>query len=166
MLGLPGKAGCRTASVLTATREHGSLEEFAEQSEWSFGRMRFSVVIPCYNAEQYIRTSLTCSANQSLLPYEIIVIDDGSSDASVKVVSSLGIPVKVLHTNRLGGAGARNAGIQTATGEWLAFLDADDVWYENHLARANMKIKISTDRSRVGHCRDGQVAIATARHHP
>lgn len=58
VLGFAGKAGCRMAPVLTASREYGSLEESAEQSGWSFGRMRFSVVIPCYDAKQFILTSL------------------------------------------------------------------------------------------------------------
>lgn len=97
--------------------------------------MRISVIIPCYNAEKFISHALTSVENQSITPYEIIVVDDSSTDRSVEVIKSSGINVKLFHTQRLGGAGARNAGISAAKGDWLAFLDADDIWYPTHLMR-------------------------------
>jgi glycosyltransferase involved in cell wall biosynthesis len=99
--------------------------------------MRISVIIPCYNAERFVRASLASVAAQSLPPYEIIVIDDGSTDRSVDAVRSSRVEVKLLRTpRRRGSASARNAGLGAAEGDWLAFLDADDVWYPNHLERA------------------------------
>jgi glycosyltransferase involved in cell wall biosynthesis len=98
--------------------------------------MDISVVIPCYNAARFIRACLDSVAAQTLAACEVIVIDDGSSDASREVVDAAPLPVRWLQTERCGGAGARNAGIEAASGEWLAFLDADDIWYPNHLERA------------------------------
>lgn len=103
--------------------------------------MDFSVVMPCYNAERFIGASLQSVAAQTLQPREVIVVDDGSSDASLEVIASSPVSVRLLHSDRRGGAGARNAAIEAATGDWLAFLDADDVWYPNHLARAAESIR-------------------------
>jgi glycosyltransferase involved in cell wall biosynthesis len=98
--------------------------------------MKISVIMPCYNAEKYILQALRSIQGQSFVPYEIIIIDDSSSDGSLDVIKSSGINVKLIHTQHLGGAGARNAGIFAAKGDWLAFLDADDIWYPMHLLRA------------------------------
>jgi glycosyltransferase involved in cell wall biosynthesis len=98
--------------------------------------MKFSVIIPCYNAAPWIAQALRSVASQTYPAHEIIVIDDGSIDDSLEQIHSSGIPVRLLQTRRANGAGARNAGIQVATGDWIALLDADDVWYDNHLARA------------------------------
>lgn len=103
--------------------------------------MNFSVVLPCYNAERFIGASLASVAAQTLQPGEVIVVDDGSSDASLDVIDSSPLSVRLLRTPRRGGAGARNAAIEAATGDWLAFLDADDVWYPNHLERAAESIR-------------------------
>ena len=97
--------------------------------------IRISVIIPCYNAEKFIRQALTSVKKQTYGSYEIIVVDDYSTDRSIEVINSSGLNVKLIHTHRLGGAGARNAGIYEAKGEWLAFLDADDIWYPMHLMR-------------------------------
>jgi len=98
--------------------------------------MKFSIIIPCRNAERYVRQSLLSVANQSFAPHEMIIVDDHSEDASLEIVKSSGVDVRLVHTNGLGVSGARNAGIDVAEGDWLAFLDADDIWYPNHLSRA------------------------------
>ena len=98
--------------------------------------MRFSVVIPCYNAGPWIQSALRSVAAQTVPAHEIIVVDDGSTDDSVARIESSGVGLRLLHTRRANAAGARNAGIQAAGGDWIALLDADDVWYPNHLARA------------------------------
>jgi len=98
--------------------------------------MNISVIIPCYNAEKFIGECIDSVAAQSRPPYEVIVVDDGSTDSSMDVVRQSGMNVRVIETNRRGGAGARNAGIQAASGDWIAFLDADDIWFPNHLKRA------------------------------
>ena len=98
--------------------------------------MRFSVIIPCHNAERYIQESLLSAANQTLSPIEIIVVDDGSTDSSVRIVKSSGVKSRLISTRGLGGAGARNRAIEVTIGEWLAFVDAKEIWYATRLSRA------------------------------
>ena len=98
--------------------------------------MEISVVIPCHNAGRWIATALRSVAQQAYPAHEIIVINDGSSDDSLAQIEESGVPVKLLHVNARNAAVARNAGIEVAKGDWIALLDADDVWYPNHLARA------------------------------
>src|SRR5690349_8692917 len=107
--------------------------------------MNFSVIIPCYNAGPWIVQSLKSVAAQTYPAKEIIVIDDGSSDDSLAKIESSGVPVRLLKTRRSNGAGARNAGIEAATGDWIALLDADDIWYPNHLQRAVEMLEGSSD---------------------
>ncbi len=98
--------------------------------------MNFSVIMPCYNAGPWIAQALRSAAAQTLPPHEIIVIDDGSTDDSVEQIKNSGVEVRLLRTNRANGAGARNTGIEAATGDWVAFLDADDEWLPHHLETA------------------------------
>ena len=111
--------------------------------------MKFSVVIPCYNAEHWIEQTLTSVLSQTLLPKEVFVIDDGSQDHSVSLVKTISdrssIPITLLHSNRQGPAEARNLGIDAATGDWIAFLDADDWWDSNHLERIYTAVNTSQD---------------------
>jgi glycosyltransferase involved in cell wall biosynthesis len=96
---------------------------------------RFSVIIPCRNAAAYIDEALASVRAQSLAPHEIIVVDDGSTDGSGERVAAH--PDVVLRrTEGLGAPAARNTGIEAASGDYLAFLDADDRWLPEHLARA------------------------------
>jgi glycosyltransferase involved in cell wall biosynthesis len=89
---------------------------------------RISVVIPAYNMARYISASLESVLTQTLVPDEVIVVDDGSSDLTVKVVNEFAPPVRLLHQDHLGYALAMNRGIQASTGSLLAFQDADDLW--------------------------------------
>jgi len=107
--------------------------------------MRFSVIIPCYNAGRWIRQTLASVAAQTLPPHEVVVIDDGSSDNSIEQVKASGVQVTLLRTERVNAAEARNAGIRAAGGDWIALLDADDIWYPNHLARAAELLHGSSD---------------------
>jgi glycosyltransferase involved in cell wall biosynthesis len=97
-----------------------------------------SVVIPAYNAEKTIRRALNSVENQSLLPKEVIVIDDCSSDQTNAVIrefikeSRLVIRHEVQPVNS-GAGSARNAGWLLATEKYVAFLDADDIWHPNKL---------------------------------
>lgn len=98
--------------------------------------MNASVIMPCHNAGAYIAQALRSAAAQTDPPHEIIVIDDASTDDSIAKVESSGVPVRLLRVNARNAAAARNAGIAAATGDWIAFLDADDLWYPTHLANA------------------------------
>src|ERR1700730_12909659 len=92
-----------------------------------------SVIIPCYNAEAYLAEAIDSALRQDVGPLEIIVIDDGSTDGSTRVVRQVAAP---LHYERQANAGigaARNRGLELARGRYVAFLDADDVWTEGSL---------------------------------
>lgn len=91
--------------------------------------VKVSVIIPCYNVENYLRHCLESITNQSLQDIEIICIDDGSTDQTVDILKRYQISdnrVKVLKQKHKGAGAARNAGMRIATGEFLAFIDADD----------------------------------------
>src|SRR5262245_6150649 len=107
--------------------------------------MRISVIIPCHNAGRWIADTLRSVAAQTYPAHEVIVIDDASTDNSIAEVGRSGVPVTLLHVVARNAAAARNAGIEAASGDWIALLDADDVWYPNHLARAVELLSNSDD---------------------
>jgi glycosyltransferase involved in cell wall biosynthesis len=97
--------------------------------------MRVSVVIPCYNAAPFVERTLASVRAQTLAPHEVIVVDDGSSDGSAAVVRRA-LPSAVVIEQPNGGVSrARNAGVARAIGDSIAFLDADDCWRPDKLAR-------------------------------
>ncbi len=98
--------------------------------------MKFSVVIPCYNAGHRITEALDSVLRQSHAAEEVIVVDDGSTDDSAERIAAHKASTHQLQSDRGGPAGARNVGIHAATGDAIAFLDADDQWNEDHLASA------------------------------
>jgi len=95
-----------------------------------------SVIIPARNAAPYIRTAIDSALNQTHPPLEVLVIDGGSSDGTQDLVRAYGEPVKLLEEKpgRPGIGAARNVGVEAASGEWLAFLDADDWWDPRKIA--------------------------------
>ena len=107
--------------------------------------MRISVVMPCHNAGRWITAALRSIAQQTYPAHEIIVVDDTSDDDSISQIEASDVPVRLLRVNARNAAVARNAGIEAASGEWIALLDADDVWYPNHLARAVELLSKSND---------------------
>lgn len=90
--------------------------------------MSVAVVIPAYNAEAFVGEAIESVLNQSKPPEAVIVVDDGSTDRTAQVVESFRQRVRLLRQKNQGVAKARNAGAQIVDTEWLAFLDADDVW--------------------------------------
>jgi len=90
--------------------------------------MRLSVIIPCYNTARYLAESLTSACRQSMPPHEVIVVDDGSTDESGAVAESFGGPVRCVRLPHQGIGATRNEGLAQATGDVVAFLDADDTW--------------------------------------
>jgi teichuronic acid biosynthesis glycosyltransferase TuaG len=100
--------------------------------------IRFSVVIPVYNAEKTIAASIDSVLQQSLRAHEIIVVDDCSTDGTADLVKSYGEQVKNVQLIKNNGPSvARNKGMDIATGDYIAFLDHDDVWHRNKLALIN-----------------------------
>ena len=94
---------------------------------------RFSVIIPAYNAAATLARALDSVLAQTWAAHEIIVVDDGSSDATAAVAAVYGDKVRYLYQVNAGVSAARNAGARAASGNWLAFLDADDWYYPNRL---------------------------------
>ncbi len=88
-----------------------------------------SVVIPLYNKERNIKNTIQSVLNQTYDNYEIIVVDDGSTDNSAKIVKSLSDErIKLIHQQNGGVSKARNKGVQEAQYDYIAFLDGDDFW--------------------------------------
>jgi glycosyltransferase involved in cell wall biosynthesis len=99
----------------------------------------FSVVIPAYNAENFICEALDSVAKQTISNYEVMVVNDGSTDQTADRVkawaeSHPAIELKLIHQANKGIGGARNTGVYAAKGEFIAFLDADDLWIERKLS--------------------------------
>jgi glycosyltransferase involved in cell wall biosynthesis len=94
-----------------------------------------SAVIPVYNGEPFLAEAIDSALAQSRPPHEVIVVDDGSTDASGKVAAAYGGVVRVHRQPNRGIGAARNAGIELTRGGCLAFLDADDRWEADKLER-------------------------------
>jgi glycosyltransferase involved in cell wall biosynthesis len=104
-----------------------------------------SVVIPAYNAESCVGRAIRSVLVQTHPVREIIVVDDGSRDATRAVVQEFGVPVRYIHQVNAGVSAARNHGIREAVGEWIAFLDADDEWLPDKLGRQVELLKARPD---------------------
>ncbi|MCF7954580.1 MAG: glycosyltransferase family 2 protein [Phycisphaerae bacterium] len=89
---------------------------------------RVSAVVPAYNAEKHIARAIDSILKQSRPADEIIVVDDGSTDATAEVVKAYGDKVRYIYQENSGVSVARNTGIEAASGNWIAFLDGDDEW--------------------------------------
>lgn len=101
-------------------------------------RPAVSVVVPAYNAEAYIGATLSSVLKQSFEQFEVIVVDDRSTDATPVLVQALAKNDARLHLitleNNFGTpAGPRNVGVREARGDWIAFLDSDDIWHPDKL---------------------------------
>lgn len=92
-----------------------------------------SVIIPNYNQSQYVGSAINSVLNQTYTYYEIIVVDDGSTDNSREVLSKFDNKIRYIWQENKGLAGARNTGIQAARGEYIGLLDADDEWLPTYL---------------------------------
>lgn len=93
-----------------------------------------SVVIPAFNAERYIRDAVDSALGQTWRAREVLVVDDGSTDATPRILAEYGDRIRVLRQANRGAAAAANAGARAARGAWLAFLDADDIWMPDKLS--------------------------------
>jgi glycosyltransferase involved in cell wall biosynthesis len=94
-----------------------------------------SCIVPVFNGERYLGEALDSILAQTYRPLEVIVVDDGSTDGTAGVVARYGGRVAYLFQPNAGHAAARNLGLGAARGEFVAFLDADDLWHPEKLAR-------------------------------
>jgi glycosyltransferase involved in cell wall biosynthesis len=97
--------------------------------------LRISCVVPVHNGERFLEEALATIFSQTLAPDEVIVVDDGSTDGTAAVAARHGDAIRYLNQSQAGPAAARNRGIAAARGELIAFLDADDRWHREKLAR-------------------------------
>lgn len=95
-----------------------------------------TIVIPVYNVEAYIYQAIESVLAQTYPYFEVILVNDGSKDHSVEVCQKFDDPrIKILHQENQGPAAARNHGIRHAKGEYVAFLDGDDLWTPDKLVK-------------------------------
>lgn len=94
----------------------------------------FSIVLPCHNREQFLPSSIGSVIKQSYQDWELVVVDDGSTDNTQNVVKSFNDPrIKYVYQNNSERSAARNKGIDKASGTWICFLDSDDEYQPEHL---------------------------------
>lgn len=90
-------------------------------------KYKVSVVIPCYNVERFIDNCMECLKRQTLKEFEVICVDDGSSDSTLRMLTKYKLGgVKIIHTENQGVSSARNEGIRAAQGDYIYFYDPDD----------------------------------------
>lgn len=96
---------------------------------------KVSILLPCYNAEQWIAQAIESALNQTYPNKEVIVVDDGSTDSSLEIIKSFGDRIRWETGSNRGGNIARNRLLELSTGEWLQYLDADDYLLPNKIER-------------------------------
>tara|TARA_R110002124_G_scaffold47900_3_gene141849 strand:- start:179 stop:1084 length:906 start_codon:yes stop_codon:yes gene_type:complete len=103
-----------------------------------------SVVIPAYNCAQTIENALVSIFTQSVLPREVIIVDDGSSDHTQEVIANSEYDARIIYVKQVnaGPSKARNHGISLASSTWIAFLDADDLWVHKDKLRLQMELAL------------------------
>ncbi|RKR07176.1 glycosyltransferase involved in cell wall biosynthesis [Maribacter vaceletii] len=95
-----------------------------------------SIVIPLYNKELSIKNTICTVLNQTYKSFEIVIVDDGSNDGSANVVKDISDSrIRLIQKKNGGVSSARNVGIKEASYDWIAFLDADDLWHKDYLTK-------------------------------
>ena len=104
-----------------------------------------SCIVPVFNGERYLRECLDSILGQSYQPLQVIVVDDGSIDRTAQIVLSYGRRILLLQQPNRGSAAAKNQGIRAAEGEYIGFLDADDVWHPEKLGIQMARLRAQTE---------------------
>jgi glycosyltransferase involved in cell wall biosynthesis len=112
---------------------------------------KVSVIIPNYNYEKFIAATVESVLSQTYKNIEIIIVDDGSKDNSLEVLKQFGDKIRIIEQKNAGVSVARNHGVSLSTGEYIAFLDADDIWLPEKLERQIEKFKADAEIGLV-HC--------------
>jgi hypothetical protein len=109
--------------------------------------------MPAYNAGRYIAKAIDSVLAQTLQDWELIIVDDGSTDDTFSIVAAYSDPrIRCLHQQNQGPAAARNRGVQHSDGQFLAFLDADDWWDQHCLESLLATLEVQTEQYAVAHC--------------
>ena len=98
-------------------------------------RPLISCIVPVYNGQRFLKEALDSIFAQTYRPLEVIVVDDGSTDGTANVVAEYPQPIEYIHQANQGCPRARNRGIQAAKGDFITFLDSDDLWRSDKLSR-------------------------------
>lgn len=119
----------------TDSQYAGSADRSADNPDFGENSMpKVSIVIPLYNKGPYIHRALTSILNQTIKNFEVIVVDDGSTDNSAETVRKMNDPrIRLIRQRNQGVSAARNRGVSESTTDFIAFLDADDEWMPSHL---------------------------------
>ena len=115
-----------------------------------------SVILPFFNRIQYLQDSIESIFRQDFKDFEIIAVDDGSTDGSAQLVKKLNqIPIRLISQTNQGASCARNAGVRAASGRFVTFLDSDDIWVPNKLSAQLVDIRnTSNDALCFGHIQE------------
>lgn len=130
--------------------------------ERSLPPLDVSVVIPTYNRSSFVRAAVDSALAQTLPPLEVVVVDDGSDEDIAAALRGAPDQVRIVRQERAGRSAARNRGIEEARGSWIAFLDSDDRWWPDRLARQAQKLATGRDLVMIG----GYVRVIDARGTP
>jgi glycosyltransferase involved in cell wall biosynthesis len=106
---------------------------------------KVSVIIPVYNGEKYIAQAVNSVLNQTYQDFELIVVDDGSTDRTAEILEKYGDKITYIYQNNRERSAARNKGICSCSGEYLAFLDADDMWLPHKLKQQVQLLDLSPE---------------------
>ena len=106
-----------------------------------------SVIVPLYNAREVIRETLDSIRSQTWTEYEIVVVDDGSTDGSGEIVQKFDGSLRYIRQENAGVAAARNRGIRESSGKYVALLDHDDLWHPTKLEK---QVRLLEERPEVG----------------
>ena len=120
---------------------------------------RVSVIIPAYNAAGHVRRAVDSVLAQSFQDFELLVVDDGSTDATRAVLAEYGDRLRLLAKANGGPAAARNLGLSHASGDYVAFLDADDHWKADKLQR---QVDLLDTRPEIGFCSTATEVVDSA----
>lgn len=103
----------------------------------NISNFKISVVVPVYNGKKYLRAAINSVVAQTFPPLELFIVDDGSTDDSLKVIEDIkaDFPIHIIQQKNAGQSAARNHGARLAKGNYLALLDQDDIWYPRHLEK-------------------------------
>jgi len=118
--------------------------------------MKISVIIPTYNRIGLLKRAIDSVLNQSIKAYDIIVVDDGSTDGTSDMVQQKYKSIKLIQQKNSGVSAARNNGIKNAQGDWIALLDSDDEWKKNKLEE---QVNQLTDNPKYDFCHTNEIWI-------